>query len=213
VDDKDYIYSEKDDIYGFGMLLYMMTTLIHDPKSISDSLKIPATRSFTGYLKEKLSITGKYSSKLIYIIEGAIHPYREKRISIEEIRNILNGKSFQWEKTDFKFEDKYRILKEIDHLSLTSLQNSSKKDLKIELSNTTVDCVVSYIYVVEEKNDISKRCNAFCATFQDNRKAIEFYNYSNMCKEFDHPNLVPIRNTYLEQDESGQYRVYVVKVS
>jgi serine/threonine protein kinase len=212
----DYQFSEFDDVYSFGILIYMMVTLTYDSDSMFNFLKAPSSRSFEAYLAEQLKSlfsSEKYSQRIINLIVRALHPNIKQRATVKQLMTLLTVKEVQTLEFSFKFEDEFNILKEISYSSLTALQGI---DNYIKMDDLTFDILnkqySSSIYLVEEKNTL-KRYNTYCMSFSNEKNALQYYE--DNCKlqgSLKHENLVLIYRIFYENSNSNQFRVYLVKV-
>jgi serine/threonine protein kinase len=217
---QDYKYYQNGDIYSFGMILYMMISRSINPNLFLDLFDICEIESYEAYMMERIQkslILGNYSTKLIYFITRALHPDPEKRASLEELVSLLSKKSSRNIDEISIFQSEYAIIKRLNHYSLSKmhLEGQSKETALFNLISSTTPNkqVITYAYLVEDKITL-KRYNALCTTFRNKPEADLFYNEVNIPKvNFDHENIVLIRNLILQKNGSEQYQVYVVKVS
>lgn len=86
-----YQYSEKDDVYSFGILLFMMTTLLLEPEIISGSLMVQKTKMLQEHLAEQIDALNNTADSLldiISIIAKALDPNPANRASLKELAAI-----------------------------------------------------------------------------------------------------------------------------
>lgn len=114
------------------------------------------------------------------------------------VQSSMNGRGI-------KFEDKYTIVSTSDESTrISNIHSSSTMEADPENGST---------YLVEDK-DTMKRCNAFSITFKNVIHAIQCRNDNwRQYKKLDHENLIPIRDLFVEKDNSGKYKVYIIKVN
>jgi serine/threonine protein kinase len=195
----------------------MMVVLNHD--FIINSKRTYDIESSAYYenLIEKLKSFSKatgYSSKLIEFIEKSLHPNPKQRFSLNQLMTILCG---EMKETISLFEHDYVVKNKINRTSLTILQEFEKKTENVGTLDITTDSMlnvnrINSIYLAEHK-DTMKRYNAFCITFLNESEVARYYEHNlEIFNNLDHPNLVSIRNVYLQRNEHKRFEVYVVKV-
>jgi serine/threonine protein kinase len=191
---------------------------MHDFDSINLALHVPKSKSYETHLAERIRsalASRVYNPKVIELVLKALHPDPEKRANIKQLRALMEDRTSV--KTIFKpkIEEDYFIVNEITHTSMTSLQELRKTYTQVVFpvigeTIPNVDEVASY-YLVEHKETM-KRYNALRITFRREKHAAQYCDNSWKQRiNFDHENLVPIHNHFLQMDSRERFQLYIVK--
>jgi hypothetical protein len=100
---------------------------------------------------------------------------------------------------------------------LTTLQESvyNKKNKLVSTSATDIatngeESLVTYLV---EQRDMSKRYNAYCMSFWNEKAAIDYYNGFKEYKTLANEYLVPISKLFIQKSFRQEHQVYILKVS
>lgn len=196
----------------------MLMTLVTDPSVYLSALSTDSSECQEQLIKQMKTLAkSDYSSKIMNAVIKALDPNPHMRYSIKMLLSLLSDENKETSEDRVNIGDEYAIIKRVSMFSLTKLQESDRK-IGVSSGYNTIGGSVARVneilslYLAEQK-DTMKICNAFCATFRDEIEASKYYEYhKNLQENFEHENLVPIQNIYLQKNQSGQHFVYVVKV-
>jgi serine/threonine protein kinase len=220
----NYVISEKDDVYNVGVLVYMMITLNSDTKFISDSLIVPSSQTFEKFMMEHIeSMNANYSPKLSGLLIKTLNPNARKRFGIDSLSKLLLtrsvvGKSLSPtdEKLGSKFEDRYTIVNTINTLALNNSQELEKnKRNSMQLLSVDNNICTNYrdalsLFEVEHKETLKKYI-ALCASFRNEKDAIQYYDSFKQKYILKHDNLIPIVKMCIQKSNMYQFQVYILK--
>lgn len=185
--------------------------LTKDPSSITKALVIPKSEDFGKYIMEhikSISLSNNYSSFLLTLLRATLDPNPEKRLNVESLMQLFTARS-----NSDKLGEEYNIVNKVSEDSLVILQESRKRISRVrhtlgDISNNQEDFSV---YLISHKNT-AKKYNAFCATFQNENDAVQYYEDSKKIQGISHNNLVPYLQSFMQRDNFTRFRVYILKV-
>jgi hypothetical protein len=193
-------------------------TLVKEPGVYLDTLSVDSSKYQEQLRKQIETLTEfDYSSKIMDAVIKALDPNPHMRYSIKMLLSLLSDENKEKSEIIMNIGDEYTIIRSVSMFSLTKLQESDKK-VGVSSGYNTIGGSVAKVneilslYLAEHKHTM-KVYNAFCATFRDEAEVSKYYEYyKNLQENFEHENLVPLKNIYLEKYQAGQCFVYVVKV-
>lgn len=198
-----------------------MIMLVYDPELLCKLLIVPKTRTLQEHLIEQieaLAVSKSYSPKLITLLVKALEPVASKRTSISELNLILKNKAKLVPVTQLlqKFEDEYSFVRKLSHYSL-SIPKVEHKAKQVIMPNNMEDIFSNQKEITTHLSNHNKSMKAMIVHFVSFSNYLDALQYHN-CKwkqfnDFQHQNLVPICNIYIQKDSLERFRVIVTKVS